>query len=187
MSITPLTTEPAALYAGDSINWQIALADFPASAGWTLKYNAVASGGRFTLASVASGDDHAVTALASETAAYAPGTYSTAKYIEHSDGTRVTLAELSLIVKPNLAGKTAAFDNRSHVKRTLDAIEAVLEGTATTDQQELTIDGTNIKRRTVADLIKLRQFYISEYRAEQQAARIASGMGGGSNIYVRFV
>jgi hypothetical protein len=187
MSTIPLTTEPAAFYAGDTINWLIALPDFTASGGWTLKYNAVTSGGRFTLSSSASGDDHAVAANKTATASYIPGTYSIVKYVEHADGSRITLAELAMIVKPDLAGKTAAFDNRTHVKRMLDAIEAVLEGTATTDQAELTIDGTTIKRRSVADLLTLRSQYLNYWKQEQQAASLAAGIGGNSNkILVRF-
>jgi hypothetical protein len=184
MSLTPLTTEPAALYSGDSISWLIALPDYPASGGWTLKYNGVSAAGRFALTSTASGDSHAVAAAKTATAGYTAGTYSLTKYVEHTDGTRVTLAELSLIVKPDLAGKSGAFDNRSHVKKMLDAIEAVLEGTATTDQMEFTIDGTTIKRRSVADLLAIRSKYLEYWRQEQQAANVSGG--NRNKILVRF-
>lgn len=187
MSITPLIIEPPALYAGDTIAWNIALPDYPASGGWTLKYNAVSAGGRFALTSAPSSDDHAVAASGITTAAFAPGTYSLTKYVEHSDGTRVTLSELSLLVKPDLAGKTAAFDNRSHVKKVLDAIESVLEGRAGTDQLELTIDGTTLKRTPVADLLILRSKYLGYLQQEQQAANLAAGISGNSGkILVRF-
>lgn len=187
MSIQALTTEPSALYAGDSINWLIALPDYPATGGWTLKYNAVCSAGQFAFSSVPSGADHAVTVVKATTAAYLPGSYSLTKYVEHSDGSRVTLSESLLTVKPDLAGKTAAFDNRGHVKKTLDAIEAVLEGRAAISQQELTIDGTTLKRTPVNDLLRLRSKYLSYWQQEQAAANLAAGVPGGSNkILVRF-
>ncbi|MDD2365162.1 MAG: hypothetical protein PHN84_03265 [Desulfuromonadaceae bacterium] len=187
MSIEPLKKEPSIIYAGDTINWLITLPDYPASAGWTLKYNAVAAGGRFALSSAPSSDDHAVTAASAATSAYPAGTYSLTKYVEHTDTTRVTLAELSLIVKPDLAGTVSATDTRGHVKKMLDAIEAVLEGTATTDQAELTIDGTTIKRRSVTDLLALRSRYLEYWKQEQQAANMAAGIGGnGNKILVRF-
>lgn len=184
MSINALTKEPATMNAGDSISWLLTLADYPASDGWTLKYNAVSASGRFAIVSSASGDDHAVSVAKETSAAYPAGNYTLVKYVE-SATELITLAELPLTVRPNLAGTTTAYDNRSHVKKVLDAIEAVLEGVASTDQQEITIDGTAIKRRTVADLLKLRGQYLQYYQQEQAAAGI-SGASGRQKILVRF-
>jgi len=182
----PLTKEPAAIHAGATINWLIAVADYPASGGWTLKYKAVSASGYFAIVSSASGDEHAVLADKTTTAGYPAGSYTLTKYVE-SATELIVLAEMPLTVKPDLAGQVAAFDNRGHVKKVLDAIEAVLEGTASTDQQEITIDGTTIKRRTVADLLKLRSQYLQYYQQEQTAANVAAGLGSGNKILVRFL
>ncbi len=186
MSLQPLTSEPASIYAGDTINWNIALPDYPATEGWTLKYKAVCAAGFFAIASTASGSDHAVSVAKDTTAAYTPGTYTLAKYVE-SATELITLAELTLVVKPSLSGATAALDNRGHVKKVLDAIEAVLEGRAGTDQMELTIDGTTLKRTPVNELLTLRSKYLAYWKQEQTAANLAAGTGGnGGNILVRF-
>lgn len=185
MSLTPLTIEPPSITAGDTLSWLITLADYPASYGWTLKYNAISASGRFAIASSASGDDHSVTVAKATSAAYPAGNYTLVKYVE-SATELITLAELPLVVRPNLAGTTVAYDNRSHVKKVLDAIEAVLEGAAATDQQEITIDGTALKRRTVADLLKLRGQYLQYYQQELSAANISKGLGSGQKILVRF-
>lgn len=179
MSITPSTSEPASIYAGDTISWIIALPDYPATNGWTLKYKAVCASGYFAITSNASGADHAINVAKATTAAYPPGDYTLVKYVE-STTELVTLAELPLTVMPALSGKTARFDNRTHVKKTLDAIEAVLEGRATTDQQEITIDGTIIKRMPVADLLKFRSMYVNYYQQELASAKLAQGIGTGS-------
>lgn len=179
MSITPLTSEPASIYAGDTISWNIALPDYPANEGWTLKYKAVCAANYFAITSTADGANHAVSVAKATTGAYTAGTYTLAKYVE-STTELVTLAELTLVVKPALSGKTAAFDNRTHVKKVLDAIEAVLEGRAALDQQELTIYGTTLKRMPVADLLKLRSLYYNYYQQELAAANIARGTGSGS-------
>lgn len=179
MSITPLTSEPASIYAGDTIAWTIALPDYPANQGWTLKYKAVCAGGYFAITSTPSGVDHAVSVAKTTTDDYLPGTYTLTKYVE-STTELVTLAELTLVVKPCLTGKTAAFDNRTHVKKVLDAIEAVLEGRAAVDQQELTIDGTTLKRMSVSDLLKFRSTYFNYYQQELSAAKVAQGVGSGS-------
>ncbi len=187
MSINQLTTEPAAIYAGDTISWLIPLAGYPASSGWTLKYNAVGAAGQFNLVSSASGIDHAVSIAKATTANYKPGLYTLTKYVENVAGERVTLSEIPLIVKPDLAGKTAALDTRSHAKKVLDAIEAVLENRATTDQQELTLNGKTLKRTPVADLLSFRSKYLQEYKNELAANRLASGLGSGNKILVRFL
>lgn len=179
MSITPLTSEPASIFAGDTISWNISLPDYPANQGWTLKYKAVCAAGYFALVSSANGVDHAVSAAKATTSAFTPGTYTLSKYVE-SATELITLAELPLVVKPGISGKTAAFDGRTHVKRTLDAIEAILEARATSDQQELTIDGTTLKRMPVADLLKFRSMYFSYYQQELASAKISQGAGSGS-------
>jgi hypothetical protein len=190
MSVTQLTVEPSSLYAGDTISWLIAVPDYPATAGWTLKYKAVSNvtSGYFALVSTANGDQHQVDVVGASvvgppavtgTDSYVPGSYTLTRYVEHSDGSRVTLGELALTVKPNLAGKSAAFDNRSHVKKVLDAIEAVMEGRAASDQLELTIDGTTLKRMPVAELLKFRSQYLTYYQQELAAASVSSSAGVG--------
>jgi len=178
MSITPLTSEPASIIAGDTISWKIALPDYPASSGWTLKYKAVCAAGYIAIVSTADGSDHVVSVAKATSAAYTPGTYTLVKYVE-SATEQVTLAELVLEVKPGIAAKTAAFDNRTHVKKVLDAIEAVLEGRAAVDQQELTIDGTTLKRMPVADLLRLRSLYFGYYRQEKAALDLSKNSGFG--------
>lgn len=188
MSIPQQISEPSAIYAGDTINWLLSLADYPATGGWTLHYNAVSAAGRFELIGSASGANHLISANSASTGTFPPGDYSLTKYVSHADGSRVTLAELSLTVKANLAAKTVAFDTRGHAKKVLDAIEAVLEGRATTDQEEITINGKSIKRTPIADLLSLRSQYQEYYRQEQAASRIASGQSAatGSRVLVRF-
>lgn len=171
MSITPLTSEPASITAGDTISWDIALPDYPASAGWTLKYKAVCATGYFAMVSTASGDNHLIAVAKAITAVYPAGTYSLTKYVE-STTELVTLSETTLIVRPCISGMTAAFDNRTHNRKVLAALEAVLEGTATTDQQETTIDGTTIKRRTVADLLKMRSTYALRVWREENPGKL---------------
>ena len=185
MSIDQLTSEPASLYVGDTINWLIAVPDYPATAGWTLKYKAVSAAGYFAITSAASGADHLVSVAMATTDDYLPGDYVLVKYVE-SGTERITLAELALEVKPFLSGKSAAFDNRSHAKKMLDAIEATLEGTASTDQLKLTIDGTSLERRSVADLLKLRDYYTTEYAKEQAVSAASRGQKPGNKILARF-
>ena len=178
MSVEQLTAEPSAIYAGDTLNWLISVPDYLAPT-WTLKYKAVSATGYFAITSTASGSDHLISVAKATTAAYIPGAHTLVKYVENATEL-VTLAELPLTVKPALSGKTAAYDNRSHVKKVLDAIEATIEGRATVDQLELTIDGTTLKRMPVEQLLVLRSTYVSEYQRELQTDRLNAGLPAGS-------
>lgn len=176
MSITPLTSEPASIYAGDTISWNIALPDYPASGGWTLKYKALCADGYFALTSTADGDDHAVSAAKATTAAFIPGTYNLVKYVE-STTELVTLSESTFTVNPALSGKTDVFDNRTINKRILDAIDAVLEGRASSSdlKTETTIDGTTRRLEKIphTDLLKLRGVYGYKVYRETNHGKLA--------------
>ena len=87
-------------------------------------------------------------------------------------------------ILPNPA-TTTTYDARSHARKVLDAIEAVLEGKATADVAEYTIGGRALKKMPVADLLKWRQRYASEVAAEDIRAKLAAGLGGGRKIQVR--
>jgi hypothetical protein len=183
MSTIP-TIEPAAVTAGDTITWKRALPDYPASGGWVLSYILLSSTNKITITGSASGDDHLISVPAATSAAYLAGTYAWQAYVTKATD-RITIGSGSLIINKNFAALTTS-DTRSHAKKVLEAIESVLEGTASNDQQELTINGTTLKRKSIADLLKLRQFYLNEYQNEQKAEKLAAGLGSGNRIMVRF-
>lgn len=197
MPVTQLTTEPAAIFAGDTINWLIAVPDYPADGGWTLKYSAVAPGGAFSIVTTASGSDHLAsvpglsvdntppTADIVGTDSYAAGSYTLAKYVEHSDGSRVTIATLALEVKANLADQNAAYDNRTIIKKTLDLIEARMAGNTSPDILEKEVDGTRLKYLSPADLLTLWSRYKGLYQQEQAAERLNSGQPGAGRLKMR--
>ena len=180
MSIIALTAEPSSLFAGDSINWQITVADYPASAGWTLKYNAVGSSGRFALSGAADGDQHIISAASAVTGAYPPGIYSLIKYV--TNGTdQITLERLPLTVLANLAAATTASDTRTANEIVLDAIDAAIAGSASTDQKRIRIDNTDIERFPRAELQKLRNDYALAVWRERNPGQLAPSI----NISIR--
>ena len=102
MSAPILTTEPATLRAGDSLSWEITLADYPASAGWSLKYRLINAAGKIDIVASAAGDDYTITVSAVTSAAYVAGEYTWQSYVEKA-GERYTLETGRVFVKPNLA------------------------------------------------------------------------------------
>jgi hypothetical protein len=82
-----------------------------------------------------------------------------------------------------LSGDT---DTRTHARKVLDAIEAVIEGRATKDQYEYQIQGRMLRLTPLPDLIKFRQLYKAEMQREIQAANVQAGIASRNKIVVRF-
>jgi hypothetical protein len=180
------TTEPAQVTAGDTLRWRREdLSDYPANDAWVLTYELRAAGGAYTITASADGAAHAVTVAAATSAAYAAGTYTIGGYVAKA-GQRFEVYRGTLVILPNLAASGVA-DRRSHVRKVLDAIEAVLEGRATRDQEQVTFsDGRSLRYMPVADLLMLREKYRAELAREDAAAAIAAGRSPKNRIFVRF-
>lgn len=176
--------EPAAITAGDTVAWRKTLADYPASASWVLTYALRNATDRIDITASASGADHQVSVAASVSRAWAPGRYDWAAYATKA-GERYEVARGQITVRPNLQQATS-IDGRSHAQRTLDAIEAVIEGRATKDQEEYTIGDRSLKRTPLADLVMLHKRYQRLVSNERDAAAIAAGRPNPSRFAVRF-
>ena len=194
--------EPLELIVGDSVSWKrrgvqavsendagtIEYIDIKASAGWTLKFVAVGKLGVVSITASAdteNADDFSFTATATVTAAYVAGDYKW-QLVATKTTTRYTIAEGWITLKDNIAGRSALYDNRSHAKKVLDAIEAVIEGRASQDQMAYTIAGRSLNRTSIPDLLKLRSTYKNEYAGEVATANIAAGLASGRKILTRF-
>jgi hypothetical protein len=196
--------EPTEIIIGDTLKWTRLSADVIyidadgevqeclASEGWTLKYSFAApvASAAFTITASADGDDYLVSVTAAVTALYvASDNYSWVAYAEYGSGVTIERHQIdrgTCKVKAGYASYIAAFDNRSHAKIVLDAIEAVLESRATMDQMSYTIAGRRLDRTPIADLLRLRNLYKYEYEAELAAENIGSGISSGRKILVRF-
>lgn len=130
-----------------------------------------------------------VTVAPAVTATYAAGDYKYAVYMyKESAGTvteRYMVEQGTVSVIQDYAAMTVASDPRSHVKRVLDAIEAVIESRATMDQSNYSIKGRSLGRTPIPDLLKLRDVYRAAYVRELRAEKIALGIKGGNQIKVK--
>lgn len=172
------TTEPASAVCGDTWSWTKTLSDYPAPT-WTLTYYLRSREGEQSFAAAASGSDHLVTVTAATTAGYKAGRYALIS-VATSGTERHTVEKKELIVLPDPAFLGAGQDPRSHSRKVLESIEAVLEGRATKDQEEYTIGGRSLKRTPIEELMAMRNTYRAEVRAEDNVAR-----GGGNKLLVR--
>lgn len=179
---------PTTIYAGDSLDFDTVVAGYSAADGWALTFRLVpqAQGGSpVSISTLANGEAHNANVSASTTASWGAGAYTWLAYVTKA-GERFTVANGRLEIAANPATAAAGLDTRTHARKVLEAIDALIEGRATVDQEEISIAGRSLKRIPVPDLIKLRQTYVAEVRREDDAARIAAGMGTSRRVYVRF-
>ncbi len=178
------TAVPALVNAGDTIRWTRSLSDYPASAGWTIAYTLINAAGKIEIAGSASGDDFAVTVAAATSAGWTAGTYDWREQVSKA-GEVYTTGSGRITVAPSFASN-ATLDSRSAARRALEAIEAVLEGRASSAVAEYEIAGRRLKYIPVADLLVLRDRYRAEVASEDAAANAAAGLPDRRRIFVRF-
>lgn len=193
MSIPLPTTEPISVFAGDFITWLKTLADYPAPT-YSLSYRLLGSGEALTISTTASGTDHLIEYPGASSTnpvvvgsdSWAAGFYTLTPIVtEVATSRRVTLPALPLTVLANPDTATAA-DTRSHARKVLDAVEAVIEGRASTDQKRVKVNSGGIdqdlERVPVSELLALRSRYKEEVMREESSAR---GKSGGGRILMR--
>jgi hypothetical protein len=170
---------PSKLVAGDTWAWTRDLSDYPAGT-WTLTYYLKKDGKVYTFAATASGTTHSISVAATTTVGYVPGRYLLQARVS-SGSTIYTLddEEQWIEVLPNV---TSTADPRSWARRTLEAIEAFLEGNATTAQASMSINGRSLSRWSLSELRQWRDQLRGEVRTEEQG----SNAGLGRNIKVRY-
>ncbi|WPY95607.1 hypothetical protein T8T21_05650 [Limimaricola variabilis] len=154
--------------------------EFPTS-GWTLSL-ALRGPASIDVSATGEGENHHLSADAATTAGWAPGTYW--YQIRATDDVDVQLVEEGQVrILEDLAAAGPGFDGRSHAEKVLAAIEAVIEGRASLDQSEYRINNRSLTRTPVSDLLKLRNQYRAEVRAQRMARR---GRGSARRHLVRF-
>lgn len=177
---------PAELYAGDTWEWLRELADYPATTHTAVWYFERADA-NFSVTAAASGSSHSAVVTAGTTVAYRAGAYQWRLVVTKiSDSTRKVVEHgfLEVLANPAAVGNR---DWRSHARRTLDAIEAVIEGKASSDQAATTVDGVSLSRYLWEDLTRLHDRYRRMVADEEAKARIAAGQPSGRRILSRMV
>ena len=183
--------EPSTLVLGDYWAWKRDdLADtYPiGSYALTYEFHEDSGGGgvhKFTLTATETNDTYYIEAASSSTTGYAVGDYIWEAYItKASDSNRVMVDSGRTTISQNLADTNA--DLRSHAKKVLDAIEAVIENRASMDQSSMSIAGRSLSRMSIDELMTFRDRYKAEYLKEIKLARIRNGQGTGNTPKVRF-
>ena len=101
----------------------------------------------------------------------AAGTYRYAvKATRDADGATQTVDSGLIEVKINPVNA----DPRSHAEKTLEAIEALIEGRATKDVQSYSIAGRSLTKMTVDELQRWRRYYQAQVLAQRGKGRVVT-------------
>lgn len=187
MAIEIPTTEPARVRAGDTVTWRKSLGEYPATAGWTLYYRLINATAKIDITSTASGADHLVSVPKATTDDWVAGDYVLVAWV--ADGTdRVSLPGGRITVQPDLAAVSAAgYDSRTQAKKMLDAIDAALLSLSSGERLavvEAEVAGRRLKYN-IDGLMKLRNLYAAQVRAEEATERAQAGLAPRNKINVR--
>lgn len=185
------TKEPNTLVLGDYWSWKRddLATDYPIGTyALTYEFHSDSGGGgtkKFTLTAVEADDTYYIESASSTTTGYAVGDYVWEAYItKTSSSNRIMVDSGRTSITENLANTNA--DLRSHAKKVLDALEAVIENRATMDQSSMSIAGRSLSRMSVDELLTFRNRYKAEYLKEIKLARIKNKQGSGNTIKVNF-
>ena len=185
------TKEPNTLVLGDYWSWKRddLATDYPIGTyALTYEFHSDSGGGgtkKFTLTAVEADDTYYIESASSTTTGYAVGDYVWEAYItKTSSSNRIMVDSGRTSITENLANTNA--DLRSHAKKVLDALQAVIENRSTMDQSSMSIAGRSLSRMSVDELLTFRNRYKAEYLKEIKLARIRNKQGSGNTIKVTF-
>lgn len=171
--------EPAKHVAGDTLKFTRYLADYLPADSWVLSYALVKDGEQIEFSATDNGDgSHLVNVAAATTAAWSTGEYRWQAVVTKS-AERYTVGTGRIEIVADYAAAAAGLDDRAHVKKVLDAIQATIEGKATVDQSNYSISvggsSRSLSRLAWADLIEAEKYYRRRYAELVNDERRAAG------------
>lgn len=183
MAYTIPDDEPKCFSAGDRVQWTRNLTDYPISEGWSLTYylRGNFAGGQIDITATTSGADFLVDLADTTTANYTPGTYFWQAFVSKS-GDRKPVDSGRIDILDNPVDITQPKDGRTHARRCLDSINAVLEGRATRDDLRYVLQavGRSVEKTPIKDMLAFRDYYQAEVNREENPD------GAGKNVFIRF-
>lgn len=155
------------LIAGDTLNFATSLADYPAGAGWVLKFRLVprtAGNPAIALTAAAEGDDHRTSVTAAATAGWAADAYGWTSWVEK--GAEVYSVDSGQItVRPNPRTVAAGTDTRSQAERALADLRLALSAWSPL-RRRYRIGDREMEFNAPADIIRMITWWEGQVAAE---------------------
>lgn len=183
--------EPHELVSGDRWTWQrpdLANTYDPSEYSLTYEFHCDSGGGGphgFTLTATETSDNYYIEIPSATTANYNAHLYKWYAFITRtSDSERIAVDNGSSKIVDDFADTNA--DQRSHAKKVLDKIEAVIEGRATRKEASYSIAGRSLSLTPITELLQLRATYRALYMNEVYRDRVKNGKPTGRTIKAKF-
>lgn len=178
---------PQEINQGDYSTWLMSFSEYPVTE-FNLSLYLVSLVGNATLATTKESENFKVELTSPTSSTLLPGIYQVyGIFTTIATAQRKTVEIGKIEVKPDVLLMTTK-DTSSQAKRTLDAVNAVIEKRATFDQQSYTIEGRQLNRMTIKDLIYFKEYYENIVKNEERVEDKKNGKKTNkkSTIYVRF-
>ena len=124
---------------------------------------------------IANGTDYDVTISATDSATLSAGRYAWQAVV--TKGAEVHLPDQGFLTVKPLLSSADTFDPRTQNEKNLDALDAVIAGKASADVLEYTINGRQLRRYPIKELIALRAHFAALVAAEKAMLRNQNGGG----------
>jgi hypothetical protein len=173
--------EPRQLLIGDTWQWQVTNGNYPANL-WTLTYYFKKHDYSFSVVAAASNLDFLVTVLPATNAPYRPGKYRWVSRV--TDGTNVYTwlqGQTELLLDPAQIGNHDFRTTAAKIVEELKKLALRRSG----GRHQVSIDGILMVFDTHIDIIKAKSYWEGVLENEQNADRIAKGLGSLRTIRVR--
>lgn len=177
----------ATLTAGDTLDFETTVDDFPASAGYSLVYRLVPSGwtGAAIEFTANATDPYRVQLGPAVTAVWAPGNYWWYAIITKTGERYADLDDGAVTIRPD-PQTVASYDGRTVARKLLDQCEAALLAWTTNHVAEYEINGRRMKYADRADVLAMRSRLKAEVWRETAAEQMANGGPNPRMVRVRF-
>ena len=178
---------PEKLRAGSTLKVEVGYSDFPAP-DWVATLILVRTNNKQTVVATANGSDHRFLASAATTAGWETGQFT---WVVEVTGTVDSVSETHVAAQGTMEvlvdfAAGGNYDARTTAKKTLEAIEAVIENRGSQDQLSYSIAGRSLSKMPITDLLMFRDRYKAMVNLEERQERRNRGLSSSDQIITRF-
>ncbi len=185
-------SRPTNILAGDTYTYTVSNADYPASAGWTLKVTINNPTVRLQVSATtnADGESYDVALASADTDGLTTGgLYLYHESVEKGSGAtlqRHTIYAGTVNVTKDVTTGSTATDARSTARKMLDAVETTILANLGKGHETMQIAARAIGYRSWEEMLRVRNRLAMEVKAEDDAFLIAQGLEPNKPVRTRF-
>lgn len=176
------------LVAGTTLNFLTVVPDYPATAGWTLKYylRLRTGAGAIDLTAAAEGADYRVQVPASgagSTVLWTAGVYGWESRVEKGTE-KYPVDSGQITIRPDISGMAGTYDSRSQARKALDDARAALAAWTPTTRR-YRIGTRELEFSSKADIVGAIEFWTAEVKREEREDAMRRGAPDPRRAYMR--